>query len=406
MARTLALLGGSPLHPQPWPDWPVWDAREEEAVLRALRSGHWGRLTGPEAAAFENEFATFQECRYGVATPCGTTALKLALLALGIQAGDEVIVPPYTFVATVGAVIQCNAVPVFVDIHPDSYCLDPARVAQAITPKTRAIIAVHLGGMPADLDTLCGFGLPVIEDASHAHGSVYKGRKVGGIGAMGCFSFQASKNLNCGEGGIVLTNDETLYQKVRAESEWGVGSNGQILGSNFRMTELQAALLRAQLTRLPEQAARRDANGKTLDTLLAQAPGIRPLPRAALCCDVHGYHLYSFRYDEAVWELPRATFIRAMRAEGIPVDPGYTSPLYDWPVFAHKHFGPWDASRVGFAAPEVHRANCPVMERVSRHEGCWIKQSALLAEGDEVALIAEATHKIWNNRDLLADFQS
>ena len=134
MPHSLALLGGSPAHPQPWPPWPIWDEREETAVLRALRSGHWGRLTGPEVVAFEQEFAAFQECQYAVATPCGTTALKLALLALGVQAGDEVIVPPYTFVATVGAVIQCNAVPVFVDIHPDSYCLDPARVAEAITP--------------------------------------------------------------------------------------------------------------------------------------------------------------------------------------------------------------------------------------------------------------------------------
>ena len=402
MTDELALLGGVPLHPQPWPSWPIWDHRDEEAVLRALRSGHWGRLTGPEVAAFEDEFAQFQECRYGVAVPCGTTALKLALLALDIQAGDEVIVPPYTFVATVGAVIQCNAVPVFVDIHPDSYCLDPSRVAEAITDRTRAIIAVHLGGMPADLERLCAFGLPVIEDASHAHGSVYKGQKVGGIGALGCFSFQASKNLNCGEGGIVLTNDEALAAAVRAQSSWGDGSSGQILGSNFRMTELQGALLRTQLARLPEQAAQRDSNGRLLDSLLAGLPGIRPLPREALGCDMHAYHLYSFRYDQDVWGLPRGVFIEAMRAEGIPVDPGYATPLYEWPVFIDRRFGPWNMSMAGYASCEKHRGNCPVMQRVSQKEGCWIKQSALLAPAEEIQLIATAIEKIWKKRSFLA----
>ena len=402
MTDDLALLGGVPLHPHPWPSWPIWDHRDEEAVLRALRSGHWGRLTGPEVSAFEEEFALFQECRFGVAVPCGTVALKLALLALDIQAGDEVIVPPYTFVATVGAVIQCNAVPVFVDIHPDSYCLDPSRVAEAITPRTRAIIAVHLGGLPADLEKLCAFGLPVIEDASHAHGSIYKGRKVGGIGTLGCFSFQASKNLNCGEGGIVLTNDETLAAAVRAQSSWGEGSSGQILGSNFRMTELQGALLRTQLARLPEQAAQRDSNGRLLDSLLKGLPGIRPLPREALGCDRHAYHLYSFRYDQDVWGLPRGVFIDAMRAEGIPVDPGYATPLYEWPVFTNRRFGPWNGSMEGYASSENHRAHCPVMERVSQKEGCWIKQSALLAPPEEVQLIAKAIEKTWGKRADLA----
>ena len=410
MATTLALLGGQALYPQSWPSWPIFDEREEEALLRALRSGHWGRLTGPEVAAFEEEFASFQECRHGVATPCGTTAIRLALLAAGIQAGDEVIVPPYTFVATLGAVIQCNAVPVFVDIHPDSYCLDPVRVEEAITPRTRMILPVHLGGMPAEMDALVSIaqqhGLTVIEDASHAHGSVYKGRKVGGIGHLGCFSFQASKNLNCGEGGIVVTNDDTLAARVRAESNWGAGSDGEILGSNFRMTEFQGALLRAQLTRLPEQIQQRDDNGKLLDALLAQVPGIRPLPRAELGCDINAYHLYVLRYDEAVWEIPRALFLKAMNAEGIPIAPGYATPLYDWPVFAQKHFGPWSASVAGYADPATHRSHCPVMERVSHHEGCWIKQSVLLAPPDDVALIATAAQKIWKYRKHLQDSAS
>lgn len=388
-----------------WPAWPQFGVAEEEALLRVVRSGDWGRLTGTEVAQFEQEFARYQECPFAVATPCGTTALRLALLALNIEAGAEVIVPPYTFVATVGAVIQCNATPVFADIHPDSFCLDPQRVAEAITPRTRAIIAVHLGGMPADMDALTALaqehGIALIEDASHAHGSVYKGRKVGGIGDMGCFSFQATKNLNCGEGGIVVTNDETLYRRVKAESEWGSGSEGTILGSNFRMTELQGALLRAQLARLPEQAARRDANGKLLDSLLARVPGLQPLPRTELGCDVNAYHLYCFRYDPELWGVPRERFLDAMNAANIPVQPGYATPMYEWPVFTQKRFGPWSASRAGFAAPEVHRERCPVMERISKQEGCWIKQAVLLAEPEQIEAIGAVAQELWESRATL-----
>ena len=167
------------------------------------------------------------------------------------------------------------------------------------------------------------------------------------------------------------------------------------------MTELQGALLRAQWTRFPEQCARRDANGKRLDSLLAKVPGLRPLPRTELGCDINAYHLYVFRYDEAVWELPRAAFMWAMQAEGMPLQPGYTTPLYDWPAFVQKRFGPYNASIAGYAEAAVHRALCPVMERVAKHEGCWIKQSALLAEPEDMLQIAEAAQKIWDKREAL-----
>lgn len=405
----LALHGGTPTRSQPWPEWPLWDNTEEEALLRVIRSGSWGRLTGQEAQAFEHDFAQAHGARYAVAVPSGTVALKLALLAAEIQAGDEVIVPPYTFVATVGAVLECNAVPVFADIHPDSYCLDPARAAEAITSKTRAIIAVHLGGLPAEMDALRQLAqqhnLTLIEDASHAHGSVYKGQPVGSLGDYACFSFQATKNLNCGEGGIVLTRDERAYHRLRAQSDWGRlpedGSYTPVVGANYRITELQAALLRAQWTRFPQQCARRNANGLRLDTLLGMVPGLRPLPRASLGCDVNGYHLYVFRYDEATWGIPRSLFVRAMNAEGIPVQSGYTTPLYEWPAFVQKQFGPFSASRAGYADVEVHRARCPVMERVSKHEGCWIKQSVLLAEPEEMDTIGLAAQRVWEGRNSL-----
>lgn len=409
MQPSLALLGGTPVRSTPWPAWPVRDQTEEEAVLSVIRSGHWGRLTGTQAATFEATFSAAHGACYGVATPSGTIAIKLALLASGIPAGAEVIVPPYTFIATLGAVIECNGIPVFADIHSDSYCLDPARVSEAVTEKTHAIIAVHLGGMPADMEALRAIadahGLVLIEDASHAHGAVHKGRSVGSWGDFACFSFQATKNLTGGEGGIALTSDETRYLKLRGHSDWGrlpaSWDGDPILGGNYRMTELQAALLNAQWTRFPEQCAQRDKNGRYLDHLLAQVPGIRPLPREALGCDVNGYHLYVFRYDEDTWGIPRATFIRAMNAEGIPVQPGYSTPMYDWPLFTGRHFGPFAAS-TSLASQETSRAQCPVMERVSRHEGCWIKQGALLAESADMEQIAEAAQKVWDHKQKLA----
>ena len=199
----------------------------------------------------------------------------------------------------------------------------------------------------------------------------------------------------------MVTNDSQLFDNVKAQSNWGSGSDGQILGSNYRMTELQGALLRAQLSRLPEQVAQRDAAGRSLDAQLSAIPGLRPLPRAALGCDTNAYHLYLFRYDEATWELPRGAFLKAMNAEGIPVAPGYSTPLYDWPVFAQKRFGPWSASAEGYADPEVHRQRCPVMEIASHQEGCWIKQSALLASQDELDTIVEAARKVWESRSEL-----
>src|SRR4051812_20194689 len=257
----LAMSGGSPVRTKPFPAWPVFGEAEEQAVVRALRSGKWGKTEGNEVANFERRFADYHQAKHGIGVQNGTVSLRIALLAAGIEAGDEGIVPPYTFLATATAIVEANATPIFVDIDRDSFNIDPKQIEAAITPRTRAIIPVHLGGLPCDMDAIMAIArkhnLTVIEDAAHAHGSEYKGRRVGAVGHFGSFSFQSSKNLTCGEGGIVLTNDAALAQKC-----WSIHNCGRLPGrawyehhvmsGNYRLGEIAGALLNAQMDRLDE----------------------------------------------------------------------------------------------------------------------------------------------------------
>ncbi|MES2461031.1 MAG: DegT/DnrJ/EryC1/StrS family aminotransferase [Armatimonadota bacterium] len=406
-SSALALRGGSPARIAPFMSWPEFGIEEEEAVLRALRSGKWGRQEGSEVARFEQDFAAYHDCRYGVAVVNGSISLKIALLAAGIKAGDEVIVPPYTFLATASVVVEVNAVPVFADIHPDSYCLDPKSVEAAITPRTRAIMVVHLGGLAADMDALTAIakkhGITLIEDAAHAHGGEYKGKKLGSIGDMGSFSFQSSKNLTSGEGGILTTNNPELEKTARSLHNCGRMAGGawyghQILGGNNRLSELQGALLNAQMERLEGQTKRRDKNGRYLNERLAEIPGISPLPRDQ-GETIHPYHLYVFRYDADVWEgIPRAKFLEAMVAEGIPASPGYIVPLYEQPVFQERRFGPYSGANGYDSDLAANAARCPVTERASRQEGCWLTQNILLGTRSDMDDIVGAVAKVYENR--------
>src|SRR5947209_3792751 len=212
----LAFHGGPPVRARPWPRWPVFDEREVEALAEVVRSGRWSVHGGTKVNGFAEQFARLHDARF--AAPCtnGTQAIEIALRAVGVKAGDEVIVPPYTFIATASAVVQVNAVPVFVDIDPDTYNLDPRHVEAAITERTAAIVAVHVAGCPAEMDALGEIarrrGLKLVEDAAQAVGAAWRGRRVGALGDAGTFSFQASKNLNAGEGGIVVTDQEAVYE--------------------------------------------------------------------------------------------------------------------------------------------------------------------------------------------------
>lgn len=395
----LAVAGGTPVRDvkqNPWPAWPVWDEQEEQALLRVLRSGTWGSVTPcTEAPAFAEEFARFHEARYGVCNTNGTASLEIALRAAGVRLGDEVIVPPYTFIATATAVIMAGGVPVFADIEPDTYNLDPKAAEAAITPRTRGIIAVHLAGCPADLEAFTDLArkhdLFLIEDCAQAHAAEWKGRKVGAIGDMGCFSFQASKNINAGEGGMVTTDRDDLYARAWSIVNVGRVPEGEfyehhLLGSNYRMTEFQAALLRVQLTRLPEQARRRWENGRYLNQELARIPGIRPM-RIDDRVTMHAFHLYMFRFDGAQFgRMTRGEFISALSAEGVPCSAGYV-PLYRNPVFHN-------ASNFPGREVDYARTRCPVAERICADEAVWLTQNLLLGSREDMDDIAEAVAKI------------
>ncbi len=421
--ETLAILGGRPVRTAPWPRWPVFDEREEQAVLEVLRSGNWWRHSygqgvelaededSPQStvARFQREFARRHDCRYGICAANGTVTMEMALRAAGVRPGDEVIIPAYTYVATATAPLVVGAIPIFVDIDPLTYNIDLQRVEEAITARTRAIIPVHFGGQPCEMDAIDALarkrGLKVIEDAAHAHGSSYRGRKCGSLGDLGSFSFQISKNMTAGEGGAITTNN-AAYAETCESLVWAGRKRGQpwyrhfVLASNARMTEFQGAILLAQLERLEEQNARRQANARLLDKLLGEIEGVEPLVTLPTTTS-HSYHIYMFRYHaEAFGGLEKQRFIAALQAEGIGgAMAGYTAPLYANPMFTGKSFfgGPWpvDAWEHGRQIDySAFAARCPVSERACASEAAWIPQTMLLADEEAMHDIGEAIRKI------------
>ena len=404
----LAINGASPVRTESFPAWPMNLEASARAASETIRLGKWGRNHGEKVRSFEKRFAMFQQTAHGIAVSNGTTALCLALQAAGIEPGDEVIVPAYTFIASASAIVMSNAIPVFVDIDPDTYNLDPRLVEQAVTPRTRAVVAVHFAGLPADMDRLGEIanrhGLAVIEDAAQAHGARWGGQGVGGIGAMGAFSFQSSKNLNAGEGGIVLTNDDGLAEAARSLADCGhVPSepryNHYRVAGNHRMTEMQGALLLVQMEYLEAQASKRHENGDYLTERFGNIDGILPVSRPAKA-DRHARHLYLFRYnDEAFRGIPKSRFIEALRAEGIPASPGYSIPLYKQPVFRERNYGIYQSKAL--SAIEFGEMNLPVTERACSSESVWFTQNVLLGNRGDMDDIVRAVAKIGDHRDEL-----
>lgn len=404
MSNQLALLGGERVRQKPFPSWPVFGASEEQRLLAALRSGKWGKLHGDQVGEFEHRFANMHGCQHGVGVVNGTVSLRIALMACGIQAEDEVIVPPYTFLATATAVVEANAIPVFADIELETFNLDPASVERRITPRTRAIIPVHMGGQSANMDALMSIAkrhrLTVIEDAAHAHGGRYKDRPVGATGHMSSFSFQSSKNLTCGEGGIVCTSDERLAEACRSIHNCGRQPGGlwyehHVISGNYRLGEFQAAVLNAQLDRLDEQTETRDRNGQYLARKLGNIPGIHPQRRNDTCSR-HSYHLFLFRIDSQAFGAPRASILKALEAEGIPVSGGYAVPLYKQPLFANKAFGPYLAGAREWL--DYRAVHCPNCERICSEQGAWLEQSLMLGTVQDMDDIANAFEKVYEHR--------
>lgn len=402
----LALLGGSPVRTRPFPQWPVFGAAEEARLLRTLRSGHWGRLDGDEVSQFERDFAAMHGCRHAVAVASGTVALRIALLAAGIRAEDEVIVPAYTFVATASAVVEANAIPIFGDVDLETFNLDTLSIAVGITPRTKAVVPVHFAGMPADMASIARLarehGLVVIEDAAHAHGATYRDRPVGSLGDLAIFSFQSSKNLTAGEGGIITTNDDALADACRSIQNCGRRPGGvwyehHVISGNYRLGEFQGAILNCQLERLEEQILRREANGQRLASRLETLPGLYPQARTTSCTR-HSYHLFMLRLDPEEFGAPRAQVLRALEAEGIPCSGGYGFPLPAQPLFRNKAFGPYAAA----GRQDYTSARCPNTAIICA-QAVWLGQNLLLGDRADADDIAVAFEKVYAHRsDLTA----
>ena len=407
-----ALLGGQKIRTQAFPSWPVSGELEEKALIETLRSGKWYRGAGQHAKKFEEAYQTLTGARHCLATANGTSALYVSLNAVGVEPGDEVIVPPYTFIATVNVVLRQHALPVFVDTDVNTFQIDAKKVEAAISPRTKAMIPVHLGGAAFDVDAILSVSrkhdIPVIEDACQSHLAEWRGRKVGTYGRTGCFSFQASKNLNSGEGGAILTDDEEIHDRCYMFHNNGsglkaIGSNFAYAGSgaNFRMVEFEAALLTAQMTRLEDQSKRRTANALYLTSLLKEIPGIAPAQMYEGCTR-NAYHLYMFRYEKARFGgLSRATFLKALQAEGVPASGGY-SPLNREPFLkaalssrSYKALFPEAVLR-----DWEERNECPANNQLCE-QAVWFTQNMLLGPRGDMDQIAEAIRKIKTHADEL-----
>ena len=393
MNDKLAINGGKPVRTEPFPAWPVFDEREIEAVTEVVRSGNWGCLAGDKVHQFERAFADFQQAKHGICVVNGTAALQIAMRAIGVGSGDEVITTSYTFIATPNAALSLGAVPVFVDIDPDTYLIDATKIEAAITERTKAILPVHIFGCPADMDAILDIGrrhnLAVVEDACQAWGAEWNGRRVGALGHLGAFSFQMSKNITAGEGGIIVTNRDEIEEIVWSLHNVGRRKGGLWyehvrLGWNYRLTEWQGAILLVQLTRLPEHMAIRDRNAAYLLSELREIPGVRPL-KVDTRVTRHAWHVFMMRYDaEAFGGMHRNDFIKALTAEGIPCAPGYT-PL------THSEAILDGLRRLGIEEPP---RPCPQAERVCREEAAYLAQNVLLGTKRDMDSIVEAIAKI------------
>jgi dTDP-4-amino-4,6-dideoxygalactose transaminase len=405
----LALLGGSKAKNKPFPVWPYYDEKEERALKEVLESRIWWRTPGTKTLEFERAFAAFHGARHGIAVTNGTAALEVAMAGLGITAGDEVILPNFTFVATASAVLFANALPVLVDVDPETYCINPDLVEAAITPRTKAIIAVHMGGHPADLDRLkeisSSKGLALVEDSSHAHASEWRGQRIGTFGVAGTFSFQASKLITAGEGGMIISNDDKFEVQARSVHDCG-RMPGQwfyshyIYGSNYRLSEWQGAILNVQLSRLDEQTKRRHENARVLDRLLSEIPGITP-QKLDERCTRNGHYAYIFHVNKKKFaKISTERFIAAMNAEGIPNQASYP-PLHELDMFKS---GEYRKRLSGKQAKQKHgflKKKFPVTQKAA-WETVWIPQPALLGDEEDMHDIAAGLAKIQKNAKELA----
>lgn len=405
MTDKLAISGGTPVRDQksePWPTWPLtnlheWETEIEPQLREVYLSGTEG-LDAKKSEEFVEKYAQYTGTTYALFMPHGTDAIRAALAGVldldGFGDGGEVIIPNYTFVATASAALDQRCTIVFVDIDPDSFTIDPAAVEAAIDPnRTRAILPVHLGGHGANMAAIQNIaqrhGLAIIEDCAQAHGAEYQGAKVGSLGDAGAFSFQSSKNLTSGEGGMVTTSDKDVWARVHAFMNVGRPPGGARweyprLGWNYRPSAYLAALLISRLEKLQVQTELRNANAAYLSTALASIKGITP-PKLSPWVTVHSYHFYMMKYHaDGFGGRSRGEFIDALVAEGIPCSEGYNVPLSQEAGIAH----------IAQKYPHLIRySSCPVAARACE-ESVWLFQNILLGTHEDMNDIVEAIAKI------------
>ena len=418
----LALKGGTPVRTKPYPGWPRGGAEEKRWLDKVLQSGRWfAGLQGddPEALGtlFGKRFADLHAARYALPVSNGSVAIEVALRTLGIRPGDEVIVPPYTFISTVTSVLMVGALPVFADIHPQSYCLDPEDVQRRIGPQTRVIMPVHLAGHMADMPQFVKIAeqnnLAILEDCAQAIDADLNDKKAGTWGDLGTFSFQSNKTLTCGEGGLILTNDSRLAEKVVALRAFGrfrekqaVRSSDltcQQLSSNYRLSEFQSAVLLGQLEKFPAEDSRRQANARRLTAGIDGIPGLNHVCIDGLSMK-HGYYYYLLKYaPDAYANLAPERICEALNAEGIPFVPGDRKPLYAHPVFDVKNLSttlsPEIINRFQKAV-DLNDPGCPAAEQACNRT-LILRHQVLLGQSADMDDIIDALWKVYKNIDEL-----
>jgi dTDP-4-amino-4,6-dideoxygalactose transaminase len=407
---TLAINGGTPVRATAYPSWP--ETNDEEyvaAVADVVRSGEWGGFPEPgvHAAGFETAFAAYQGARHGILMMNGTVTMEVACKALDIGWGDEVIIPALTFAATAYAPMAAGALPVIVDVSPDSWCLDPDLVEAAITDRTRAIIPVHLGHQMADMDRIMDIArrhdLAVIEDCAHAHGQQWNGTGAGCIGDFGSFSHQSSKILTSGEGGTLLTSDDGLARRAHSIIDCGRAKDEDekeyTFGANYRLGELHAAILEVAMRRFPDQQAERAVTGKAFEAMAAEIPGVRVMPHDQRITRWSFYNYILAIDPEAFAGRTNEVVCAAMEAEGIPAEVQYPS------MNRYELFQP-SLSRLPVAVEHADRLNpskmsFPVAEAAGQRESVYFMENTFRDGEQGVRHAAEALAKIQANADEL-----
>jgi len=411
-----AILGGKAIRNEGWPKWPRWNPdTDEKRVLEVLRSGIWSR--NKVVTEFENRWAETVGVKRALAVVNGTNAIIASLVQLNIGGGDEVIVPSYTFIATIAAVLATGAMPVFVDTDPETFQIDTTKIEAKITSRTRAILPVHILGLPANIVEIMRIAkqhdLIVVEDACQAWLAEVDHQKMGTFGNAGCFSFQNSKNMPIGEGGAIVSNDDEFMDRCYSYHNYGnpygttvgaVGAGTVIAGTKLRITEYQAAIGLAQLKRLEQETETRNINAGYLKSQIKDIDGITPyklydnVTRAA-------FHLFPFRYNKDEFNgMPRAKFLKALAAEGVPCSGGY-APLNKMPylnnAFQSKNFQKMYPKKMLNFDTYLENNQCPLNDKLCDEEAVWLSQRMLLAGKQDMDDIAQAIEKVKKNADAI-----